>query len=548
MTVRIVHLADVPRSRTMFAPCPPGPNVTQFILTSMQKYYITTAIDYVNAQPHIGHAYEKIAADILARYHRMQGEKVFFLTGVDEHGTKVQKSAQQAGVDAQIFCDDMSAKFKATWQKLNISFDYFIRTTEKRHKQAVQEIFSQLQKKGDVYKSAYTGLYCEGCEDFIRERDLDEVGNCPTHKKPPKQVSEENYFFRLSKYKPAVRKWLEDVETVMPEGRRNEVLNQIDDPELGDFSVSRTRSSFTWGIPILQEPEQIIYVWLDALSNYITACDFPLAPAKMKEYWPANLHLIGKDIVKFHAIYWPAILLALDLPLPKQVYAHGFITVEGQKLSKSLGNVIDPHVLVDEFGADALRFFLFASTPFDQDGDFSKDEFVRKVNAELANNLGNLLNRTLSLVERHCQSVVPKSNPEHYLREEANEIQATINKHMGKLEFAKTIEAIFALLDQTNKYLNDEKPWSLFKAGKQKEGEQILFTALEILRRTALNLCPFTPTLAANIWDQLGYDSDLSKIGEIKESDSSAYFTIIPTGQKIRNKGPIFKRIEEAVV
>lgn len=510
----------------------------------MQKYYITTAIDYVNAQPHIGHAYEKIAADILARYHRLQGEDVFFLTGVDEHGVKVQKSAQQAELGSQEFCDEMSAKFRATWQKLNISFDYFIRTTEHRHKQAVQEIFSRLQKTGDVYKSAYTGLYCEGCEDFVRERDLDESGNCPAHKKPPKQVSEENYFFRLSKYKPAVKKWLEASDTVMPEARKNEVLNQIDDPELGDFSVSRTRSSFTWGIPILQEPEQIIYVWLDALANYITACDFPLEPAKTKKYWPANLHLIGKDIVKFHAIYWPAILLALDLPLPEKVYAHGFITVEGQKLSKSLGNVIDPHTLVDEFGADALRFFLFASTPFDQDGDFSKEEFVRKVNSELANNLGNLLNRTLSLLERHCQGVVPHSDPEHYLREEANEIQATVHKHMTRLEFAKTIEAILALVDQVNKYLNDEKPWSLFKQDKQREGEQVLFTALEILRRTALNLYPFTPDLAANIWYQLGFDSDLDKLRD----GTSVYFTTIPTGQKLRNKGPIFKRIEEAVI
>jgi methionyl-tRNA synthetase len=514
----------------------------------MQKYYITTAIDYVNARPHIGHAYEKVAADILARFHRLQGEQVFFLTGLDEHGVKVQKSAQEAGIETQQFCDQMADRFKATWAKLGITYDYFIRTTEARHKEAVQEIFRRFEKNGDVYKSSYTGLYCEGCEDFIRERDLDETGNCPNHKKPPKQVSEENYFFRLSKYRAAVKKWLTDAELVMPEGRRKEVINQIDDPELSDFSVSRTRSSFTWGIPVPGESEQIIYVWIDALANYITALGFPFEQAKMTDYWPANLHLIGKDIVKFHAIYWPAMLLALDLPLPKQIYAHGFITVEGQKLSKSLGNVIDPNALVDEFGADALRFYLFASTPFDQDGDFSKEEFVRKVNSELANNLGNLLNRTLSLLERHCESLVPQSDPEHFLREEANEIQVTINKHMAKLEFAKTIEAIFALVDQANKYLNDEKPWSQFKQGKQKEGEQVLFTALEILRRTAINLYPFTPALSANIWDQLGFQSDLSKLGEVGKSDSSPYFTVIPSGQRINNKGPIFKRIEEAVV
>jgi methionyl-tRNA synthetase len=513
----------------------------------MDKYYITTAIDYVNAVPHIGHAYEKIAADIIARYYRMQGRQVFFMTGVDEHGSKVEKAAKAAGIAPQAFCDDISSKFKEAWGNLNISYDYFIRTTEKQHYASVQEVFRRMKAKGDVYKASYVGLYCEGCEDFVRERDLDEAGNCRTHLKPPKQLSEENYFFKLSKYKPILKEWLtNNPSAVQPDGRRKEVLNQLDDPELTDFSVSRAASSLTWGIPVPDEADQIIYVWVDALINYITGAGFPSDQEKMARYWPCDLHLIGKDIVKFHSIYWPAFLLSADLPLPKQIYVHGFITVEGQKISKSLGNVIDPNALVAEYGADALRFFLFSSTAFDQDTDFSREAFIAKVNSELANNLGNLLNRTLKLLEQNCNGRVPKSDPDHVLREQANEIHKVVGKHMAKLEFAKTLEAIFALIDQANKYLNDEKPWTLFKEGKRKEGQDVLFTALEILRRVAMNLYPFTPKLASAIWYQLGYDDDLGKIGDTPKPDG--YFDVIAADQKIRNQGPIFQRIESGVL
>jgi methionyl-tRNA synthetase len=437
----------------------------------------------------------------------------------------------------------MSAKFEQAWRNLAISFDYFIRTTEERHYKVVQEVFKRIKAKGDIYKSTYSGLYCEGCEDFVRERDLDANGNCIYHKAPPKTLSEENYFFRLSKYKPLIRQWLEkNPEAVQPEGRKKEVLNQLDDPELGDFSVSRSRTSLTWGIPVPDEPDQVIYVWLDALTNYITGVGFASDPKTFDRYWPADLHLIGKDITKFHAIYWPAFLMAADISVPNKVYAHGFITVEGQRMSKTLGNVIDPNWLVSSYGADAVRFFLLAGTPFDQDGDFSIKEFIRKVNAELANNLGNLLNRTLTLVERYCGGKVPASDVDHTLREQANGIHVVVAHHMERLEFAKTIEAIFALIDQANKFLNDEKPWTLFKEGKAEKGQQVLFTALEILRRAAMSLYPFIPKLAADIWHQLGYDDDVGKIGDAKKEDG--YFDIIPSGQSIRNLGPIFKRIE----
>ncbi|MCA0314158.1 MAG: methionine--tRNA ligase [Candidatus Melainabacteria bacterium] len=512
----------------------------------MKKFYVTTAIDYVNAAPHIGHAYEKIAADVIARYYRMRGYDVFFLTGTDEHGSKVEKSALAAGKTPIAFCDEIAETFKKSWLNLGLSFDYFIRTTEERHAKVVQSLFTKLKEQGDIYKSTYEGLYCEGCEDFLRERDLDESGNCPNHKKPPRKIAEENYFFKLSKYKPLIKAWLEEnPESVRPDGRRKEVLNQLNDPELTDFSVSRSRKSLNWGIDIPGDHDQVIYVWMDALTNYITGAGYLTDDEHFQKYWPADLHLIGKDITKFHSIYWIAFLMAAGIPLPKQIYAHGFITVEGQKISKSLGNVIDPNKLVEEFGADAVRFFLMSGTSFDQDGDFSRHEFVRKVNAELANNLGNLLNRTLKLIENNLDGKIPDAKPEHDLREKANTLHAVFDSCMEKLEFAKAVEAIMAILDQTNKYINDEKPWTLFKEGKVKEASEVLYTSVEMLRRVAFQIYPFTPKLASDIWWQLGHDDNIEVLGDSDRPDG--FFDMIPVGQKVRNTGPIFMRLEEAV-
>ncbi len=510
----------------------------------MQKYYVTTAIDYVNAPPHIGHAYEKIAADILARYYRLCGREVFFLTGVDEHGLKVEQAAQKAGMTPQEFCNQMAAKFESAWKKLNVSYDRFIRTTEDAHTKVVQELFQKLKDKGDVYKDSYSGLYCDGCEDYLRERDLDVNGHCPNHRQPPKLFVEENYFFALSKYKEPLKLWLSnDEKVVMPEGRRKEVLNQLEDEELGDFSITRSRSSLNWGIPVPNEPDQVIYVWIDALTNYLTGVGYLSNPTLCDRFWPADLHLIGKDITKFHAIYWPALLMSANLPLPKKIFGHGFITVEGQKMSKTLGNVSDPVALVDQYGADALRFFLFSATPFDQDGDFSRKELVTKVNAELANNLGNLLNRTLALVSRHCGGKIPAGVVDHYLQQEANTVHGVIKKHMEELEFAKAAEAILSLVDQANKYLNDQKPWSMFKEAKNKDGETVLYTVLEILRRVAIYLYPYTPNLAAKMWHQLGY----AKTIEQSLNGSDVFFATIPVSQSVCNEGPIFMRIEDEV-
>lgn len=508
----------------------------------MNKFYVTTAIDYVNAAPHIGHAYEKIAADILARYYRLQGAAVFFLTGVDEHGSKVEKAAAAAGKVPQEFCDEIAARFQQAWQALQISNDYFIRTTEERHAQVVQEIFRKLRAQGDVYKGEYVGLYCEGCEDFLRERDLSEDGLCPTHRRAPKELKEENYFFRLTKYKQAIRDWLHtSAQAVKPDGRRREVLNQLEDDDFKDFSITRSRGSLTWGIPVPDEEDQVIYVWIDALTNYITGAGYLTDEEHWKKFWPADLHLIGKDITKFHCIYWPAILLALDISLPKLVFGHGFITVEGQKMSKSLGNVIDPNFLVKEYGADAVRYFLFAANSFDQDGDFSRADCIATVNSHLANNLGNLLNRVLSLLDRNNDSLVPAAALEESLAKRAVEHVQTYHQCMRSLEFAKAIEAAFHLVNDANKYLNEQKPWSLFKEGKKQEGLQVLYGALELVRQVALLLYPVTPGLSAAIWEQIGFDSLIPQISVAHEDCCNP----VPGGLKIKNKGPVFVRIEE---
>lgn len=510
------------------------------------KYYVTTAIDYANAAPHIGHAYEKLAADVVARYQRFLGKDVFFLTGTDEHGIKVEQAAAAAGKSPQEFVDDIAGKFQDAWKRLNISNDFFIRTTQERHKNVVQEVFRKMRAKGDVYKGSYKGLYCEGCEDFVRERDLKD-GKCPNHLKEPKTVEEENYFFRLSKYKDALRTWLSatDPANVGPDGRRKEVLNQLDDPELGDFSCTRSRKSLTWGIPVPDEPDQVIYVWIDALTNYITGAGYNSDETAWKKWWPADLHVIGKDITKFHAIYWPAMLMSIDVELPKMVFGHGFITVEGQKMSKSLGNVLDPIYLSETYPVDAIRYFLFEANTFDQDGDFSRSDMINHANSHLANGLGNLLNRAIKLLEQHFDSKVPDLPIDPGMLSSVTESSKKYHEYMEVFEFAKAIKMVNeGIVDEANKFINDHKPWTMFKEGKKEEGGAVLATVLCMVKRAALLLSPFTPKLSNDIWEQLGYDKALDTV----HTDSDEYSKPVPAGQTIRNRGPVFLRIEEVGV
>ena len=509
----------------------------------MNKYYVTTAIDYANAAPHIGHAYEKIGADVVARYQRLLGKEVFFLTGTDEHGIKVEKAAKAADMTPEAFVDANAAKFQEAWKCLLIEPDYFIRTTEPRHKKVVQDVFRKMRDKGDVYKGSYTGLYCEGCEDFLRERDLVN-GVCQNHQKAPREVKEENYFFRLSKYKDALRTWLTSEEKpVKPDSRRNEVLNQLDDPELTDFSITRSRSALSWGIPAPDEPDQVIYVWIDALTNYITGAGYLSDDAAWQKWWPADLHLIGKDITKFHSIYWPAMLMSIDVPLPKLVFGHGFITVEGQKMSKTLGNVLDPVWLSETYRADSVRYFLLSANTFDQDGDFSRSDMISRVNSHLANGVGNLLNRAVSLLDRNFDATVPDVVQDKHCLELVEQNSLRYHEFMAEFEFAKAIRAIFDIVDEANKYINDNKPWALFKEGKKEEGGAVIVTAMTMLKQAALLLCPVTPQLSADIWDQLGYNNKITEINV----NSPEYKNPIPTGQVVRNKGPVFVRIEEEI-
>ncbi len=513
----------------------------------MEKYYLTTAIDYVNAPPHIGHAYEKLAADIIARYQRKAGREVFFLTGTDEHGIKIEETAAAAGKSPKEFVDEMVNSFKDAWKSLLISNDRFIRTTDADHEEVVQQVFRKMRDKGDIYKGTYEGLYCEGCEDYLKERDLVD-GMCANHKRAPKQMKEENYFFRLTKYKEPLRKWLALEGSVRPDGRRREVINQLEDEDFGDLSVSRPITSLKWGIPVPEDPDHVIYVWIDALTNYITGVGYMHDQALFDKFWPADLHLIGKDIVKFHSIYWPAMLMACDIALPNLVFGHGFITVEGQKMSKSLGNIIDPLVLVERYGADPIRYFLFAANSFDQDGDFSKADFISQVNSHLANGLGNLLNRTLTQVEKNFDSKVPAGKVNSECLQFAQEQEKVYHSSMQNFEFAKALEAARRIVDEANRYLNDKQPWSLLKQAKQESDDtktaqagEVLLTSLELLKCAAVLLAPAIPTLSNKIWNQLGFGGDIS---DVKFTDD-AVVKIIPQGQQLRNQGPVFQRIED---
>lgn len=501
------------------------------------KYYLTTAIDYGNAPPHIGHAYEKIAADAVARFHRLRGDEVFFLTGLDEHGNKIERAAQAAGVEPQAYVDEVAARAQQVWGALNISYDGFIRTTDPRHRAAVQGIFARLLAQDDIFKAKYEGMYCRGCEEFKNERDLTDGKICPQHQQPVEFTSEENYVFRLSKYRERLRGHIEShPQFLQPETRRNEILNLLE--TFPDLSVSR--QSVRWGIPVPGDPSQVIYVWIDALSNYLTGIGYGWDDAQFQRWWPADLHLVGKDITKFHAIIWPALLLALDIPLPYQVYGHGFINMAGMKISKTVGNVIDPQDIAAEYGADAIRYFVLREIAFGRDGDFTYETFEARVNADLANNLGNALNRTLTILEKNFAGQVSPRHAaiEGELPRLAEETVAKVVERMEAMALDEAIAAIWTLLDAVNKYIDSTAPWALAKEGKLDELGGVLYAVLEALRIAAILASPYIPTLAAKLWEQLGITTPLAE----QRWEALAWGGLAP-GTVTRKLGPLYPRI-----
>ena len=482
-------------------------------------YYITTAIAYTSGKPHIGNVYEIVLADSIARYKRQIGYDVRFQTGTDEHGQKVEEKAKQAGVSPKEFVDKVSAEIRQQFDVMNLSYHKFIRTTDEDHERSVQHIFKKLYDQGDIYKGKYKGMYCQECEAFYTKSQLTADGKCPVCGSDVKPMEEEAYFFRMSKYAPRLIQYIEDhPEFIQPESRKNEMINNFLKPGLQDLCVSRT--SFTWGIPVSFDPKHVIYVWIDALSNYITGLGYdPDEPYTelYKKYWPADLHLVGKDIIRFHTIYWPIMLMALGEPLPKQVFGHPWLLTGSDKMSKSKGNVIYADDLVNLFGVDAVRYIMLHEMPFAQDGHVSYELMIDRINSNLANNLGNLVNRTISMQNKYFNGKVTNpgvSEPvDEELKQKAMETVKTVDAKMSELRVADSIDAIFELLDRSNKYIDETTPWSLAKdSEKVSRLATVLYNLLEAIRISAVLLRPYLPETSEKILDQLNtqkrdYDS-----------------------------------------
>lgn len=510
-----------------------------------KPFYITTPIYYPSAKLHIGHAYCTTIADAIARFHRLEGDDVFFLTGSDEHGLKIQQKAEEAGVTPIEYTNKIVAGFQNLWKRLSISNDDFIRTTQKRHERVVQEIFRRIYEKGDIYKGEYKGLYCTPCESYWTEHQLDENGCCPDCHRPVQEVAEEAYFFKMSKYQDRVLQYIEDhPDFIQPVSRRNEMINFIKQG-LDDLCISRT--SFNWGIPVPIDPKHVIYVWFDALTNYLTPIGYLDNPEMFEKYWPADLHLVGKEIVRFHTIIWPCILMALDLPLPKKVYGHGWLIVDGDKMSKSKGNVVDPIGLIDEFGVDAIRYFLLREINLGQDGNFSRDALIGRINSDLANDLGNLLHRTLSMTLKFQDGVVKApagesdTDTDRSLKEDARETVAFFEQNMEDMQLSLTIKKVWAFISRANKYIDETAPWALAKdPAKKQELANVLYNLTEALRVISVLISPFMPTTAVRIWRQLGLAQDFASV----RTEDIEQWGGVPAGLHVGTPEQLFPRIE----
>ena len=500
-----------------------------------KTFYITTPIYYANGKPSIGHAYTTIAADVLARYHRMLGKEVFFLTGTDENAQKNVESAEKAGKgdDVKGFLDEMAAVWQESFDSLGMTHNRFIRTTDADHLESVNAFWRLVQEKGDIYEGEYEGLYCEGCEAFVTDADLVD-GLCPHHKKAPKSIKEKNYFFKLTKYKDALLKHINDnPDFVMPKSRRNEIVSYIEN-FMTDISISR--STMEWGIPVPGDESQRIYVWFDALINYISGVGFGTEEDKYKKFWPADVQLVGKDIIKFHCALWPAMLMSAGLPLPKHVFAHGFFTINGQKMSKSLGNVIDPVDIANQYSNDVLRFFLLREIRFGEDGDFSEARLAERYTADLANELGNLVNRVLAMTEKYFDGKVPETS-DSILKTE----WVDYHKALEELRFHDAIDIAWGLMRASNQYIEQMKPWALAKEDETKLKE-VMYNLLETLRHIGLMALPFMPDSAEKLFDQL--QIPLNKIHETSVETQQAWGGLKP-GHTIKKGDPLFPRLEE---
>ena len=507
-------------------------------------FYVTTPIYYPSDNLHIGHAYTTVAADALARYHRLTGRDVFFLTGTDEHGQKIQRRAQAAGKAPKEYVDEIVSNIKALWEKLHISYDDFIRTTDERHMKGVQAIFQKIYEKGDIYKSEYEGWYCTPCETFWLESRLVE-GKCPNPdcRRPVEWLKEESYFFKLSKYQDRLLEYIEEnPDFIQPATRRNEMISFIKSG-LEDLCVSRT--TFDWGIPVPFDSRHVIYVWFDALSNYVTAAGYLYDQEKFARFWPADVHLVGKEIVRFHTIIWPIILMAAELPLPRQVFGHGWLVLEGGKMSKSKGNVIDPVVLIDRYGVDAVRYFLLREIPFGSDGFYSEEALVNRINADLANDLGNLLSRTTAMIQRFHRGIIPPAGREEPLDAELREVAAEavreVQECMQRLELSGALAAVWKLVKKANKYIDETAPWSL--ARDLVQGERlgtVLNYMAEALRLVGVLLTPFLVETPERIWEQLGLSGDVRAV----DWSSLPAWGAIPPETRVRRADPLFPRIQ----
>ncbi|KRE69403.1 methionine--tRNA ligase [Paenibacillus sp. Soil750] len=514
-----------------------------------KTFYITTPIYYPSDKLHIGHAYSTVAGDAMARYKRLQGYDVRYLTGTDEHGQKIERKAQEKGTTPQAFVDNIVSGIKELWAKLDISYDDFIRTTEDRHKDAVAKIFQRLLDQGDIYLGEYEGWYCIPDESFFLESKLVD-GKCPDCGRPVEKMKEQTYFFRMSKYADRlVQYYEENPDFIQPESRKNEMLNNFIKPGLEDLAVSRT--TFDWGIKVPGDPKHVIYVWIDALSNYITALGYGSNDETIfKKYWPADVHLMSKEIVRFHTIYWPIMLMALDLPLPKKVFAHGWLLMKDGKMSKSKGNVVDPVTLIDRYGLDALRYYLMREVPFGADGTFTPESFVERVNHDLANDLGNLLNRTIVMIDKYFAGKIPAYIPgatefDESLLETVRTTVAKYEESMEKMEFSIALSAVWQLISRTNKYIDETQPWSMVKdEAKRDTLGSVMYVLAESQRISSVLLRPFLTKTPELIWAQLGLAAE--DLPRLTAWESVQSFGHLPTGTKVQKGEPMFPRLDVA--